>query len=447
MSAARRDNPLRPIGEILGTVAPWLDAAVAANGMRVHDNFAAWFGSSRVKDIDGGPLVVFHGTRAGDFDQFRPNIRPGEQVGFGIHFAESAHFARRYASDVKVARLGSSPKVYAVALHAERPLFADRVVRAGEPDFALARELAGNRLFRMTQKDEAGVDCVYLQNAIDCASPQRAQRAIEAAGYDAVRYQSRIGMPGAAGWSRGRTRAAGEVNTATSWIVFRPDQIKSVTDNSGLFLRGPLLRDEFSTPALVAILRHQADDLVVAIRARAKADRAAGLEQIRDETLLLNRLDSERVTTLMGAVERLIRPPPSVVTAPELADVPWFSDATPQQQAVLEQFECSPGGLNGLAYRAASEDVHESAQASFVDYETVPGIREVPMATLGDLLPGYDDPNEMRRIEALAAAIRDSGEIEPIFVGIDPTGQAYVMEGQHRVRALIQQEQAGERQR
>lgn len=50
------------------------------------------------------------------------------------------------------------------------------------------------------------------------------------------------------------------------------------------------------------------------------------------------------------------------------------------------------------------------------------------------------DPAEVRRIEALAAAIRENREFTPIFVAEqeddDERIQRYVMEGQHRTRAV-----------
>ena len=100
--------------------------------------FRRWFGASEVVDEQGQPLVVYHGTTAGGFDAFRPNYRKGEQLGFGIHFAQDRGFAAKYAEDPTVARKGKTPKVYAVYLSIQRPLVADAIVYEGTPEFALA---------------------------------------------------------------------------------------------------------------------------------------------------------------------------------------------------------------------------------------------------------------------------------------------------------------------
>lgn len=68
-------------------------------------------------------------------------------------------------------------------------------------------------------------------------------------------------------------------------------------------------------------------------------------------------------------------------------------------------------------------------------YEIAHGVRMVPLSELGDL-SGYDDVKEVLRIEALAVSLKRSLEIEPIFVGVDEDGEAWIMEGQHRARAF-----------
>lgn len=50
-------------------LTPWLDETLAANGRQVGENFRAWFKDSKVRDQDGDPLVLFHGT-ARDVDAF-----------------------------------------------------------------------------------------------------------------------------------------------------------------------------------------------------------------------------------------------------------------------------------------------------------------------------------------------------------------------------------------
>lgn len=191
--------------------------------------FRRWFGASEVVDEQGQPLVVYHGTTAGGFDAFRPNYRKGEQLGFGIHFAQNRGFAAKYAEDPTVARKGKTPKVYAVYLSIQRPLVADAIVLEGTPEFALAKKLAGSKL--MTQRGEDGVRMAYMQNAIDQTTAQRAEKLIREAGYDGILYEAHLSTAAWTGTGVGRARTG----SSRSFIVFDPSQVKSATDNAGTF--------------------------------------------------------------------------------------------------------------------------------------------------------------------------------------------------------------------
>ena len=231
-----------------GARVPWPHEGRAENFPEVRgprysvgsEEFRRWFGDSKVVGPDGAPLVVYHGTRQ-DFNTFEPNVRKTEQLGFGIHFAEDEGFAARYAEDDMVARKGKSPRVIPAFLSIQNPLKADRLVREGEPDFELARQIAGSKLF--TTKDENGVPSVWLQNAIDAGSPARAQAAIQDAGYDGVEYEARIGSlaPGGRGaYVSGRSR---------SFIAFTPTQIKSAVNNNGQYdAANPDIRYSLNAP-------------------------------------------------------------------------------------------------------------------------------------------------------------------------------------------------------
>lgn len=47
----------------------WESEAIAPNGRAVRDNFAAWFGDSKVVGASGAPLVLHHGINS-HFDAF-----------------------------------------------------------------------------------------------------------------------------------------------------------------------------------------------------------------------------------------------------------------------------------------------------------------------------------------------------------------------------------------
>lgn len=174
---------------------------------------------SQVADEEGNPLLVYHGTRK-DFENLRPSYNPKEQLGFGIHFATDESFAKLYAEDETVARSGKTPTVFSVVLDIKKPLDADAIVEEGTPEFELAEQLAGKKLF--TQKSEDGTKrLAYLQGAIDKTSGKRAEKLIRAAGYDGVKYTARITQV----LSPNTYKRGAE---GTTWIVFDPKQIRVI---------------------------------------------------------------------------------------------------------------------------------------------------------------------------------------------------------------------------
>lgn len=80
-----------------------------------------------------------------------------------------------------------------------------------------------------------------------------------------------------------------------------------------------------------------------------------------------------------------------------------------------------------------------SIEANFNDYETLDGIREVPMSEFPDMVgeqPVFYDTATERRTRELADAIDDSGTITPLIVVYDSDGP-YILEGAHRFDALM----------
>lgn len=111
-----------------------------------------------------------------------------------------------------------------------------------------------------------------------------------------------------------------------------------------------------------------------------------------------------------------------------------YVDATPRQQATLDAIDDGPDSTD-YDLIPAKEDINRAADAAFTDWEQERGIKYVPISMLGPLT-GYNNSKDTARIRQLADSIKASNEFEPIFVGIDPSGQAFIMEGQHRTRAL-----------
>lgn len=76
-----------------------------------------------------------------------------------------------------------------------------------------------------------------------------------------------------------------------------------------------------------------------------------------------------------------------------------------------------------------------SIASSLDDYTVLNGVREVPMSDFTLTGKSYS-VSESKRIEALAARIKESGEINPLIVVIDREG-SYILEGGHRSEALF----------
>lgn len=89
--------------------------------------------------------------------------------------------------------------------------------------------------------------------------------------------------------------------------------------------------------------------------------------------------------------------------------------------------------------RTIGDDVPntDSISASSMDYEVLPGIREVPFSAF-DITgaPSFYSVSEREKTEALAEGIRESGHIVPLIVMIDAEGP-WILEGGHRFDALL----------
>jgi len=191
----------------------------------------SWNGESRrhslarrgVRTASGITTPVVHrGTTAGPGTDFKRRYRPKEQLGFGIHFTEDIELAEKYAYDPKIARAGKSPYVHHAILHMENPLIANKIYYEGEPEYDLAFEFMKDSRHKIKPiKDERGIYGIYLQNAIDTTSPERAERIIREHGYDGVIYTVKLVEPGLHNMGR-------VLKKATGYIVFNPEQIEVV---------------------------------------------------------------------------------------------------------------------------------------------------------------------------------------------------------------------------
>ena len=204
---------------------------------------------------------------------------------------------------------------------------------------------------------------------------------------------------------------------------------------AGMMRRPGPIMSEINAPRDATALEEEARKISAQMRERIKADRDRGLDQVSEATLSANKADLDRVTNLMSQVEALKKPPVKTI---KRADPEWFNYMSREQQAAvkkLPEWDESSGFSLRRGGGSAEDDVYTSAQSNFLNSEVVPGVRSVQISEFGEL-GGYTEKNEMARIKALSEAIKENKEISPIFVGVDPSGEMFVMEGQHRIRAL-----------
>ena len=191
-----------------------------SEGRQIHPmedgvrNFWRWFGDSKVVDTEGRPLVVYHGTEKAGFSVFDP-LKSGDNTGRnleGFYFTESKVNAATYSGTRSDASPSSDPDF--------DPLYD------GEPgNYATFLSLQNPYEIDVEGRNFAGVSEDNLEGDpwfhID-AVVRRAQKA----GHDGV-IATNITDEGRHGQGYGWGQK--------TFVAFRPEQIKSATDNTGAF--------------------------------------------------------------------------------------------------------------------------------------------------------------------------------------------------------------------
>ncbi len=246
--------------------SPWLDETLAANGRSICDNFKDWFEGSKVVDAFGNPLVVHHGTRV-DFDAFDLEMqgRNGSAMGPGFYFTDSEGVAASYGD-----------KLLAVYLKAENPTLS------------LSEKTITKKQVRAIIDDMERQEPYFLSNYGDVQKMGR--RAVLNAALDDIHTTSEndaevigalIRIGGVArdsimqsiiertqkdGFVVGAEIAAGGAQIGEKvHVVLRPNQIKSASRNSGLYLKntnsmtdtGEARRFELAKKALVVACKKE----------------------------------------------------------------------------------------------------------------------------------------------------------------------------------------------
>ena len=121
-----------------------------------------WFGDSKVRDQDGNPLIVFHGTSNPNFKRFKTKGGLGGSLGFW--FASSRAAAEQFA---KPRFAGIQPGVKACVLRIVQPKeFADyqEFVQAVQARMKGGDIEAGMRSLRRALR-RAGYDGIVIRNS------------------------------------------------------------------------------------------------------------------------------------------------------------------------------------------------------------------------------------------------------------------------------------------
>lgn len=168
-----------------------------------NPRFRHWFRDSKVVTASGAPLVAYHGTnlRFSTFEQ-------GEE---GIHVG-----SRKAAADRLTAM--RTKKVF-------MPLFVRLTNPLRVPDLGMWGFWAVIRTVRELNaitEDQAELAGSAFVKKSDAEGWRVLHHALEGAGYDGFVYANEV-----EGRSRGKPK--------DSWVVFRPEQLKSANANCGHF--------------------------------------------------------------------------------------------------------------------------------------------------------------------------------------------------------------------
>jgi SAM-dependent methyltransferase len=216
--------------------------------------FKKWFGNSVVRNKDGSPMMVYHGTCRSGFTKFDPT----KTREMGFHFgtwSQSYDFVRMCEDNTK----GDKPGVYPVYLSIQNALETPDIY-SNNPDFFRKWIESTNEKYKWFsgEKDEyyrnlkmlrdraamanykfSGGELTKVLRVINKKIWNQLKKVVMRKGYDGIKY---------------RNQSEGKIDDPNNiaWVVFSPAQVKSATENSGAFnrrdpdLRNPQLKHGLS---------------------------------------------------------------------------------------------------------------------------------------------------------------------------------------------------------
>ena len=199
--------------------------------------FKRWFGDSKVVDKNGQPLVVYHGTKA-DFEAFSEQARGvGISRGRGFYFSDNAEGASSYALDDMRNPDDATPQVMPVYLSLRNPLVVDAEgrpyynVNGGNGDTGRIPnpDFDGNEDTGMRGPSGAAMFMPDPRGRVPNESINDFVKRAKEAGHDGLIVRD-VGDAGNFAEARRQEKIGG----TTTYVAFRPEQIKSV-NNRGTF--------------------------------------------------------------------------------------------------------------------------------------------------------------------------------------------------------------------
>jgi hypothetical protein len=243
LNPAKRNPVAFPADDITFAAAsptPANDAIAAGKTLWDTPAFKKWFGDSKVKDLAGRPMVVYHGTCSAEFTEFDPT----KTLEVGFHFGTPAQ-AKDFLKGCGSSR-GKVPGIYPVYLSIQNPIFTPDVysedpiyliqwlektnhIHEWFPDESDSYYRSMNRLrdqMASAKSDSSlsGKDQYAILKPLRKAITGLLRKVIKRKGYDGIRYMNQ---------NEGRT----DDPTNIAWIVFSPAQVKSATENIRTFDR------------------------------------------------------------------------------------------------------------------------------------------------------------------------------------------------------------------
>lgn len=210
---------------------PWLNEQLAINGKPIKENFSTWFGASKVVDSNGQPLVLFHGSKV-KFESFEHGNASfytlNNQYGPGFYLTNVEATARHHGQFVTAAYVRISNPISKMTASLT-PELLDQIIQR-------STYLFGRKWHAWFQGQDGNTDTVVRESFISgiedqsdlkkmaaltkwFSSPSEMSRAIqEITGHDGV-------------------IATGVLAGVNVYTAFNAAQIKSATNNCGLFDR------------------------------------------------------------------------------------------------------------------------------------------------------------------------------------------------------------------